>query len=233
MKPGPTALSRFFTKILDEPVPSNETEVEYRILGPVMERLGWNMATQVDWRRRVGITSKPGVVDIALHSGDKTPLILLEAKKWAAPLDRYVDQLLRYAFAEAAPIVVLTNGQEWRFYLPRGDGDVRDRVFAEVDLSRSVGTTVKTLWEFLSADRVISGEAETAANEALCVFRGHRTAAEALPSVWTSMRSQPDKALIRLVSKQVADSTGYSPLREDVIEVIRSAHPQVDDNTGY
>ena len=47
------------------------------------------------------------------------------------------------------------------------------------------------------------------------------------------MRSQPDKALIRLVSQQVADSTGYSPLREDVIEVIRSAHPQVDGNTGY
>ena len=191
-----TALNRFLGGLLKTQPPSNETEVEYRVLGRVMERLGWDMATQVDWRRRVGVSSKPGVVDIALHGGDGVPLLLLEAKKWKAPLDRYVEQLMRYAFQEAAPVVVLTNGCEWRFYLPREVGDVRDRCFAEVDLERGVSEVGSVLSDFLAADRVVSGKAEVSAVESLSVFRGHRKAGEALSVVWTEMRQEPDKGLV-------------------------------------
>ena len=224
-----TSLTRFFGKLLKSEPPSNETEVEYRVLGPVIERLGWDMATQVDWRRRVGVSSKPGVVDIALHAEDGVPLVLVEAKKWKAPLDRYVDQLLRYAFAEAAPIVVLTNGCEWRFYLPREAGDVRDRVFAEVDLERGVSPAARVLVEYLSAEGVVAGEAEKAAVKGLAVFRGQRKAGDALPGVWTEMRQEPDRALVRLLSKKVEAATGFTPSLDDAVEVIRAAHPQVEE----
>lgn len=222
------ALSRFVGGLLKAPPPANETEVEYRVLGPVMERLGWDVHTQIEWRRRVGASTKPGVVDISLHAGDGTPKVLLEAKKWDASLDRYVEQLMRYAFQEAAPVVVLTNGREWRFYLPREVGDVRDRVFAEVDFTRDRRSAVNTLIEFLGVERVLSGEAERAAREALVSFRKQREAADALPEVWSDMRAGPDSSLVRLVSKRVKEATGTSPRLEDVVEVVRAAHPQVE-----
>ena len=125
---------------------------------------------------------------------------------------------------------MLTNGLEWRFYLPREAGDVRDRVFAEVDLNRGSAPAARVFVEFLESGRVISGAAVEAAGEALTVYRDQRRAADILPGVWTQMRAEPARALVRLVSKQVEQAAGCVPRVEDVVEVIRSAHPQVEDN---
>ena len=68
------AVSRFYHTLLKKPPPRNETEVEYLVLGPVIEKLGWDLHEQVEWRYQVGETPRSGIVDVALHAGDEKPL---------------------------------------------------------------------------------------------------------------------------------------------------------------
>ena len=49
--------------------------------------------------------SPPGVVDIALHDGDHIPGYSSKAKEWDAELNRYIEQVMRYAFREATPFL--------------------------------------------------------------------------------------------------------------------------------
>lgn len=228
MKQLQRPLARLFSKVLESPPPSNETEVEYRVLGPVLETLGWDSHTQIDWRYQVGDTPRTGIVDVSLHSGDNIPRILLEAKSWDSNLTRHIEQVMRYAFHEAANICVLTNGREWQFYLPRAEGDVRDRMFASADIQEDGPTSAAgVIASFLAAEQVLSGAADAEAEEALAAFKSRKLAAEILPTVWERMRSEPDKALLRLLSKNVEKETGSVPHKKDLVEVIQSAHPPI------
>lgn len=228
MKPQQRALARFFSKVLEAPPPANETEVEYKILGPVLERLGWDTHTQIDWRYQVGDTPKTGIVDISLHGGDGVPRILLEAKAWDSNLTRHIEQVMRYAFHEAAYICVLTNGQEWQFYLPRAEGDVRDRLFASTDIVEDGATkAAAVICQFLEIEQVLSGAADAEADKALGEYKAQKLAAEILPTIWERMRSEPDKGLLRLVSKRVESETGSAPRTKDLVDVIQSAHSPI------
>lgn len=222
------ALARFFGKVLAAPPPANETEVEYKVLGPVLERLGWDTHTQIDWRYQVGDTPKTGIVDISLHNGDGTPKVLLEAKSWEANLTRHIEQVMRYAFHEAAYICVLTNGREWQFYLPRAEGDVRDRLFASADIQEDgPNKAAGIITQFLEAEQVLSGKADAEADQALGDFRAAKLAAEVLPGIWEQMRTGPDKGLVQLLSRRVKAETGHSPRQKDLVDVLQSAQSSI------
>ena len=228
MKNQQRALARVFSKILAAPPPANETEVEYKVLGPVLEKLGWDIHTQIEWRYQVGDTPKTGIVDISLHKGDGVPVILLEAKSWDSNLNRHIEQVMRYAFHEAAYICVLTNGREWQFYLPRAEGDVRDRLFASTDIvDDGASAAAAIITPFLEVEQVLSGAADAAADKALSEFRAQKMAAEILPGIWERMRSEPDKALLRVLSKKVEAETGSPPRTKDLVEVIQSAQSPI------
>lgn len=221
-------LERLFAAVMEAAPPSNETEVEYNILGPALEALGWDKYSQIAWRHRTGGEAKGegGVVDASLHSGNGVPRVLLEAKAWDADLTRHMSQMLRYAFHEAAEVCVLTNGKEWRFYLPRARGEVKDRMFAHahLELDGTAGASA-VVARYLSAERVLDGTALEDAERSLGEFKAKREAVKILPRVWDKMRADADRDLLRLVTRRVEAETGQPPPADKVAEVIRQAQP--------
>ena len=94
-------------------------------------------SNEVEYEYQVSPLKGSGKVDIALMGKGGQCVGLVEAKSPRVNLDDYVMQLFRYdASNESGTVCVLTDGLEWRLYLPREKGSPEERQFARIATSR-------------------------------------------------------------------------------------------------
>ena len=200
--------------------PSNEQETITQIISPILEDLGWDVYNdretgEVKPEYRVGSGKEGGQVDIALMEGDQC-VCVVEAKRPSVKLIGAVDQVLRYAFYEGATFCVLTNGLEWRLYLPLRKVRPEEREFAVLKLKENPIESENDLKRFLYREAVLSGDAERDADRQL----KQRQIDRELPDIWRRMWSEPDKELVACVRKSISDKHGFSPSAEQVAKII-------------
>ena len=202
--------------------PTKEQSTIHQIIMPVLGDLGWDIhnaknSGEVDHQHRVG----KGWVDIALMSQYDKCACFVEAKKPGTPLDKQVDQLLRYAFESGVPISILTDGMEWRFYLLWEEGDLEDRQFLVLRLCEDPIEQVETdLRVFLSRSAVHTGKAKNDALEVLNQRKRERDIAKLLPRIWKEMLTEPDRELVTWVAKRISYKHGLSPSSDQVAEIV-------------
>ena len=139
----------------------SEATVSQGVLLPALHGLGWNIfdTSIIVPEYRVG----EGRVDFALCHPASRPAVFVEVKRVGSSegADR---QLFEYAFHQGVPIAVLTDGQEWSFYLPAEQGRYDERRVYKLDLlERTTGEAKERLNRYLSYERICSGEALEAA----------------------------------------------------------------------
>ena len=199
------SLRETLEKIRIAPEPDNETEVKFQIVAPLLMALGWDSSdrSQVAFEHQVKTAQRrPGRVDIALKREGHI-LAHLETKGPFEDLDRHVDQLLRYRFVEVVYVGVLTNGSEWRFYLPREAGPNQQPLFCSFDLRTDpIGRIAGDLKAFLSRDSLRDGSAEELAKQVLEARREIGDVGPKLPELWSKMLNTPDENLVDLISEQ-------------------------------
>ena len=154
-----TALSKIISQQLDL---ANRTEraVELGVILPLLKRVGWDTEdlTQIYPQETPG--NGRDAVDFALKIGGKNR-VFIEAKKWGTNLDNHVAQLCFYCNAagkEGKPLLAaLTNGSEWRLYLPPVKDHPELRRFLEFDITTDKPDEVEQNFEeFLARDRIKS-----------------------------------------------------------------------------
>ena len=154
-----TALSKIISQQLDL---ANRTEraVELGVILPLLKRVGWDTEdlTQIYPQETPG--NGRDAVDFALKIGGKNR-VFIEAKKWGTNLDNHVAQLCCYCNAagkEGKPLLAaLTNGSEWRLYLPPVKDHPELRRFLEFDITTDKPDEVEQNFEeFLARDRIKS-----------------------------------------------------------------------------
>ena len=217
----------------DGGVPSNEETTKFQIIVPILGDLGWDVyrskgTNEVRFEHPAGGTKKGGKVDIALMGEHSRFVCFVEAKKPGVNLDDHVEQLLGYAFHDGVTICVLTDGLEWRLYLPREDGPPADRKFAHLWLREDpVEQIADDLKEFLSRSTVVSGEAGQNAvyalkqrREELKQLKRESDIARELPSIWRKMLNEPDKGLVVRVQSRVHAELGFSPSVDQIAEFL-------------
>lgn len=112
----------------------SEEAVRQGIILPVLQALGWPIfETPVVFPEYSLGTRR---VDYALCHPARKPSVFVEAKK-IGHVDGADRQLFEYAFHEGVPIAVLTDGQEWSFYLPGEQGRYDERRVYKLDLLES------------------------------------------------------------------------------------------------
>ena len=127
----------------------------------------------------------------------------------------YVE--FEYAFHAGVPMAVLTDGQEWNFYLPSGKGSYEERRFYKIDiLEREIEEIVKCFILYLSFEKVCSGESIKAAHDDYENVTKDRQVNEYLPKAWQKLVEEQDITLMDLVSEEVADLCGYKPATDTV-----------------
>lgn len=206
--------------------PSNEEAAKFQIIVPVLGDLGWDVynregTDEVRFEHSAGGSRGGGRVDIALMGRHDQCACFVEAKSPGVNLDDHVAQLLGYAFHDGVTVCALTDGLEWRLYLPREAGPPDKRRFALLHLRGDpVEQSADDLEAFLSRDAVRSGKAERDAAKALKRLQEESDIARRLPEIWSKMLTKPDVDLVELVRTKVYAELRLSPSEEQVAAVL-------------
>jgi hypothetical protein len=187
----------------------SEAAVSQGILLPFLHALGWPV---FDTSIVVPEYSLEGRrVDYGLCHPANRPAVFIEVKKigFSEGADR---QLFEYAFHVGVPMAILTNGQEWSFYLPGEQGRYDERRVYKLDLlERSSTEASERLNRYLSYERICSGEALKAARSDYQNVARNREIDATLPKAWSALLEEQDSLLLDLLAEKVEDLCGYKP----------------------
>ena len=219
------ALRETLNRICKMNTPTNEQATITQIIVPILIDLGWDVyddsgREEVKPEYWVGGRKEGGKVDIALFE-DNRCVCVVEAKRPGVNLIKPVDQVLRYAYYEGVTFCALTDGLEWRLYLPREDGRPEERQFVRLRLREDpVERIANDLERFLSRSTVVSGEAENDAATTLKQLREKSDIDRRLPEIWYQMLTEPDRELVTWVEKRISDMHGFRLSTEQVAKII-------------
>ena len=184
----------------------DEAAVKQGVILRILDALGWDTFNVEEVKPEHPVPG--GNVDYALTLGGKSRAFL-EAKRPKEVLSIHQEQLLNYSFKQGVPLAVLTNGLEWWLYLPLREGSWEERRFLAIDLrSRDVSQGAASLDNYLSRDKVRSGEAVKNAEAHLEFLWSRREIEETLPIAWQQLLNVPDDILIELLDEKVKELCG-------------------------
>jgi len=205
----------------------NESTIREAVVLPILDRLGWDIIDPAVVRREHPIGSRK--VDYCLFVHQSTPDVLVEVKVVGsiAGGDR---QLFEYAFHEGVPMALLTDGREWSFYLPAGQGSYDDRRIYKLDLlERTTEECCSALTRYLAFERVKRKDALKDARADYETAVRSRTAVDTLVAAWSKLVEEPDGLLIDLLLEKTQALCGYAPTREQVETFLATLTPLASD----
>lgn len=197
----------------------NEAAVSQGIVLRLLQALGWpTYDTQVvcpefalEGRR----------VDYALCHPASKPIAFVEVKQ-IGQSDRAERQLFEYAFHLGVPLAILTDGQEWNFFLPAEQGDYGERRVYKLDLvERNLAESVSRLSRYLGYSEISSGKAIAAAREDYQSVSRNRQMLATLPEAWSKLVTEEDDLLLELVADRVESLCGFKPDLDTVARFLR------------
>ena len=206
----------------------NEADVKQFVILPILRALAWDDSDPLMIRPEY--SAGPGLVDYALlHDGQ--PLVFIEAKRLGNMDDKGEEQLFQYASNKGIPLLILTDGDRWDFYLSMAAGDPPERRFFRMELSlpeHEVPDFVGFLEEHLHQAAVVSGRAKSSAERLHASEVERKKARKRIrpgsapgrgrcsPQAWRDLVSEPDELLRDLLAEKVESVSGTRPHPADV-----------------
>lgn len=189
----------------------------------------WRVLHDLDWPSfDVGVFAQDyeigsGSVSGALCHPPNVPAILVEVTDPRHPDDARGERLYEYCNHHDVPIALLTDGRNWRFFFPSGEGGYDDGSFSQVDLLEAdPRESAMTLSRYLARHSVKSGKAQAQAQRDCTAAFLQRRAQLKYVSVWRSLVSEPESLLLDLFCEEVESETGVQPDRHLAAEFIRA-----------
>ena len=187
----------------------SEAAVSQGIVLPTLHELGWPVFNTSIVIPEYSIEGRR--VDYALCHPENQPVVFIEVKK-VGRSDGADRQLFEYAFMLGVPMAILTDGQEWSFYLPGEQGRYDERRIYKIDLlEREVSEAEARLVRYLSYENVCSGRALEAARLDYRNVARDRIIASTLSKAWQALLNEPDSLLLEMFAEKVEDICGYRP----------------------
>ena len=201
----------------------NEAAVSQGIVLRLLQALGWpTYDTQVVCPE-YSLSGRR--VDYALCHPSNKPVAFIEVKQ-IGQSDGAERQLFEYAFHVGVPLAILTDGQEWNFFLPAEQGDYTERRVYKLDMvERDVAESDARLERYLSYAQVSSGAAIAAAREDYKNVSRSRQMLSTLPEAWAKLVAEEDELLLELLADKVESLCGFKPDVDTVARFLR-------DNVG-
>lgn len=199
---------------LKENAYKDEAAVSNHIVNRLLQALKWPMFSPQIIIPEYSVEGRR--VDFALcHPPDK-PLIFIEVKQ-VGKIQGAEKQLFEYAFHEGIPILVLTDGQKWRFFHTVGTGNYADRLVHELDLiSGKSDEIAECLNRYLNYEIVKAGEAVQVIAEDYQNVVNERRLQKALPRAWDLLVRDLDEHLLEIIAAKTKELCGICPTPEQV-----------------
>ena len=187
----------------------DEASVKQGVVLRILADLGWNPFDLSEVAPNFAVGG--GQVDYCLRIGGRNK-VLIEVEPGGADLSSSETALTGYSLESRVGLAALTNGLDWRFYLPAREGASADKLFSTIraaSTDKDVATDVLT--KVLSKDKVASGSAVNHAKELLALRRHAKLVNETLPDAWRSLLSDPDDILMGLLADKVKAISNVVP----------------------
>jgi predicted type IV restriction endonuclease len=201
----------------------NEATVSQGIVQRLLDALGWPIYDTEIVAPEYSLGGRRA--DYALCHPPREPVILIEVKQvgQSKGADR---QLFEYAFHKGVPMAILTDGQEWNFFLPTEQGDYSERQLYKLDiLERDPQESEASFERYLEYEAVRSGQAIEAARSDYRNAARKRQAQRTLPDAWAKLIESEDELLMELLSDKVEDLCGVKPEPDAVAAFVRKQAP--------
>ena len=198
---------------------ATEAQVSHGIVGRLLDALAWpKYNTKV-------VTPEYAVqetrVDFALCHPHSKPIIFIEVKKVGHINERGERQLFEYAFHDGVPVAVLTDGKEWHFFYPSGQGNYKDRRVCKLNLiAEESEKSAARLDRYLNYESICTGEAIQAIAHDYQSVAKQREIKMSLPEAWTKLVQEADEFLLEVVAEKTQDLCGYKPSGEQVLNFL-------------
>ena len=167
-------------------------------------------------------------VDFALCHPPSKPIVFIEVKQ-VGNIDGAERQLFEYAFHEGVPIAILTDGREWHFFHPSGQGDYRERKVYELNLSEGDSDESATrLNRYLNYESIPTGEAVEAIKADYEEIIQRRQVATRLPEAWGKLLEEADEFLLEVVAEETEGLCGYRPTNEQVLTFLKGLKKETE-----
>jgi len=151
-------------------------------------------------------------VDYALCHPPSKPLVFIEVKQ-VGNIEFAEKQLFEYAFHEGVPIAILTDGREWQFFHPSGQGNYNERKVHELNLvDGDTGENAERFHRYLNYNAVRTGEAVRVIAEDYRKVLQQRQAEARLPDAWAKLIAESDELLVEIVADKVNICVGINLL---------------------
>jgi hypothetical protein len=199
----------------------NEASVSQGIVLRLLQALGWpTYDTQVVCPE---FSLSGRRVDYALCHPSNKPVAFIEVKQ-IGQSDGAERQLFEYAFHAGVPLAILTDGQEWNFFLPAEQGDYSEHRVYKLDMvERDVTESVTRLERYLSYAQVSAGAAIASAREDYKNVSRDRQMQSTLPDAWSKLVAQEDELLLELLADKVESLCGFKPDIDTVARFLRDS----------
>jgi len=160
-------------------------------------------------------------VDFALCHPPGKPIAFVEVKQ-IGQSEGAERQLFEYAFHIGVQLAILTDGQEWNFFLPGEQGDYGERRVYKLDIvERDIPECAARLTRYLQYEASISGAAIEAAREDYRNVSRDRQMKSTLPKAWVRLLEEEDELLLELVADRVENLCGYKPDPDTVARFLK------------
>lgn len=162
-------------------------------------------------------------VDFGLCHPAAKPIAFVEVKQ-IGQSDGAERQLFEYAFHIGVPLAILTDGQEWNFFLPAEQGDYGERRVYKLDIvERELSESVTRLTRYLSYAEITSGRAMASAREDYRNVSKDRQMLATMPLAWSKLVIEEDDLLLELIADQVENLCGFKPDLDTVARFLRES----------
>ena len=207
-------------KRLEQNIFKSETAVRQGIVDPLLRSLGWPTDDTLVVFPEYSVGS--GHVDYALCHPASTPRVFIEAKQ-VGNIKGAEEQLFGYDSRIRVPIAVLTDGREWQFFHPTGEGTWAERKVCEFDLiTGDSEENAKWLNRYLNYESIRTGEAVETIKKDYEKIVQQRQVATRLPEAWNKLVEEADEFLVHAVAEKTESLCGYRPTDEQVLDFLKS-----------
>ncbi len=193
---------------------NNEAAISQGVILRILNCLGWNIfdSSLVSPEFKVG----EGRVDYALCHPSNKPVIIIESK-FIGNIQGSETQLFNYAFHQGIPMAILTDGQEWNFFLPGEQGSYFERCVYKLDLiARNIKECCHVFDRYLKYSEVVSGAAISNARKDYQNVRKGIIIKNTLPKAWSQLMQEQDEILVELLADKVETLCGFKPTPDEV-----------------
>ena len=211
---------------LEQGLFTNEAAVSNGIVRRLLDALDWPIYNPQVIIPEYSVGGRR--VDFALCHPSSKPLVFVEVKQ-VGNIEGAERQLFEYAFHEGVPITILTDGREWHFFHPSGQGDYKERRVYKLDLiARDSGESAKRLNRYLNYQSIRRGDAVSAIEEDYRNVSRQRQVATRLPEAWKKLIEEADEFLLDVVAEKVESLCGYRPTDDQVLNYLKNLESKTE-----